>query len=83
MTGLAFEFGDEGAVRRNFERIVALLGTWAQVPAFVGEGDPNGTVEASPPAVYFNLDGGSSETMALKVTGDATNTGWEWVQTTP
>lgn len=41
-----------------------------------GSGNPNGVVAASYGSVFFNTGGGAGETMWVKETGGATNTGW-------
>lgn len=43
---------------------------------FIGTGDPNGTITASPPALYLNRSGGAGTTLYVKESGAATNTGW-------
>lgn len=48
-----------------------LRGLW-----FVGTGDPNTVVTASPPAVYLNRAGGAANTWWVKESGAQTNTGW-------
>lgn len=41
-----------------------------------GAGVPNGTVTASPGAIYLNTNGGASTTLWVKQSGTNTNTGW-------
>ena len=73
-----------GVIQRNLDAIAAALGVAAQVPTFiVTSGTPNGIITASPPARCFVLAGGSSATEWQKISGSATNTGWERVQTAP
>lgn len=62
------------AIDRNFDflRSLTILG----IPTFVGAGDPNTVVTASPPAIYFNESGGAGTTIYIKESGAATNTGW-------
>jgi hypothetical protein len=43
---------------------------------FVGSGDPNTVVTASPPALYLNRTAGAATTLYVKESGAATNTGW-------
>lgn len=43
---------------------------------FVGTGDPNTVVTASPPALYLNRAGGVGATVWYKDSGAQTNTGW-------
>lgn len=43
---------------------------------FVGSGNPNGTVTASPPAIYLNRSGGAGTTLYVKESGAATSAGW-------
>jgi len=42
----------------------------------VGTGTPNGSVTASPGAIYLNLGGGAGTTLYVKESGTNTNTGW-------
>jgi len=42
----------------------------------VGSGSPNGTVIASPGALYLNTTGGAGTTLYIKESGAGTNTGW-------
>lgn len=48
----------------------------AGVTLTVGQGDPNGIVEGSPPDLYFNLNGGAGATFWVKESGAETDTGW-------
>jgi hypothetical protein len=43
---------------------------------FVGTGDPNTVVTASPPAIYLNRAGGVGATVWYKDSGVDTDTGW-------
>jgi hypothetical protein len=43
---------------------------------FVGDGDPNTVVTASPPAIYLNRAAGAATTLYVKESGVATDTGW-------
>lgn len=59
--------------QRNFEAI--LLDPDVNAP-FIGTGNPNGVVTASPPATYLNRAGGAGTTFWVKESGVNTNTGW-------
>lgn len=43
---------------------------------FIGSGDPNTVVTASPPALYLNRAGGVGATVWYKSSGLATDTNW-------
>lgn len=43
---------------------------------YVGTGNPNGVVTASPPALYLNRAGGAGTTLYVKEAGVATNLNW-------
>lgn len=73
---IAFEHVADPAAERNFRKVDSALGVVAQVPFFIGTGNPNGVVTASPPAVYFNRSGGAGTTLWVKESGAITNTGW-------
>lgn len=62
-------------VQRNFEAIDRVLRRLAAVD-FMGTGDPNGVITASPGATYRNLAGGVGATLWYKDSGAGTNTGW-------
>jgi hypothetical protein len=62
-------------VQRNFEKIDRALRELALVD-FIGSGDPNGVVTASPGATYRNRAGGAGTGLYVKESGVATNTGW-------
>lgn len=74
--GIGLEYVQDPATRRNFQHLDALLEVLQQIPFFTGSGSPNGTVTASPPAVYFNRSGGAGTTLYVKESGSNTNTGW-------
>jgi hypothetical protein len=46
------------------------------VAQWAGYGSPEGSVKASPGALYVRLDGGAGRTLYVKESGDATTTGW-------
>lgn len=50
--------------------------TLTQIPVYVGSGSPNGSVTASPGAIYLNTAGGSGTTLYVKESGSNTNSGW-------
>lgn len=62
-------------VQRNFEKIDRVLRELALVD-FIGSGDPNGVVTASPGATYRNRAGGVGATLWYKDSGAGTNSGW-------
>jgi hypothetical protein len=43
---------------------------------YVGTGNPNGAVTASPPAIYLNRAGGAATTIWIKEAGVNTNLNW-------
>jgi hypothetical protein len=62
-------------VQRNFEKIDKVLRALELVD-FIGTGDPNTIVTASPGATYRNRAGGAGTSLYVKESGVATNTGW-------
>jgi hypothetical protein len=66
---------EDPTVQANFDLISQAIGQ-LQTADFVGTGDPNGAITASPPARYYNRAGGAGTTLYVKESGVATNTGW-------
>lgn len=70
--------GKDGRATKPFQQwISAIQSAIGLLPTFRGSGDPNGTVTASPPALYFNNLGGSGNTLWQKTSGTGTDTGWD------
>lgn len=63
---------DPQGVQSNFETLSRDLG----FEDFIGSGNPNGVVTASPGAIYRNRAGGANTTLWIKESGVGTSTGW-------
>lgn len=74
----AFEFLQDIVNRLNGQTLVNgfVQTEIAGVTITIGQGDPNGVVEGSPPDLYLNLNGGAGSTFWVKESGSATDTGW-------
>jgi hypothetical protein len=66
---------DAMAVQDNLQRLAQVLGE-ARGADFIGTGDPNGVVTASPGVTFLNRAGGAATTFWVKESGVNTNTGW-------
>lgn len=75
MSTIKLEYVDDAMLRLNFERIEMALNELLSAD-FVGTGDPNTVITASPPAIYRNRAGGAGTTLWVKESGVQTNTGW-------
>jgi hypothetical protein len=63
---------DSQGVQSNFETLSRDSG----IQDFIGTGNPNGVVTASPGATFRNRAGGAATSLYVKESGVNTNTGW-------
>ena len=66
---------EDPTLQANFDLIAVAIGQ-LQTADFIGTGDPNTVITASPPATYRNRAGGAGTTWWVKESGVATSTGW-------
>ena len=72
---LPFVISDRADVQGNFDALAIAAGR-LRVLIMTGSGNPNGSVVASPPAIFLRADGGAGATLYVKETGVGTSAGW-------